>query len=110
VLASLVHAGAGCSQGDDRSPAALREHLHARLHPRAGVTTPTGAGDIWAAPEPLAVPEAVAALYQRRDFAPIWFAGDRPNAAARKLLGFIYAADRQGLDPEEYHASALRRL
>jgi murein L,D-transpeptidase YcbB/YkuD len=47
----------------------------------------------------------IAAFYERRGFRPAW---TRPGQAAA-LAGVIEASRGHGLDPEDYHAAALRR-
>jgi murein L,D-transpeptidase YcbB/YkuD len=49
--------------------------------------------------------EVVPILYQRREFAPTW-----SPQAADALITLVDTAESHGLDPEDYHQSALLRL
>jgi murein L,D-transpeptidase YcbB/YkuD len=50
---------------------------------------------------------AMASLYEARGFAPLWFAGNSPTAAALALSEELRAAGRRGLRPADYSADAL---
>jgi L,D-transpeptidase YcbB len=54
----------------------------------------------------IAARRLIAAFYERRDFRPAW---TRPDQAAA-LAAAIDGSRSHGLDPDDYHAAALRRL
>ena len=53
----------------------------------------------------VASPDVLAEFYERRRFEPAW---TRPGQV-EELLELIVAADADGLDPDDYHLSAVAR-
>lgn len=51
--------------------------------------------------------KAVHAFYDKREFAPAWVDGRRPTGELDELLEVLQAAEREGLDPAMYGATAL---
>ncbi len=55
--------------------------------------------------------EELVALYQPRNFAPLWSNADgRPSADARAALALLTSAAEEGLDPDDYSAAAVASL
>lgn len=50
-----------------------------------------------------------AAWAAAQDEGPTWFAGGRPREAAHQALGFLLAAEADGLAPTDYDAEGLAR-
>jgi len=46
-------------------------------------------------------------FYEKRDFLPIWLDNGRATLKAEVLRDVMVSADREGLDPTEYHAPAI---
>lgn len=49
-------------------------------------------------------------FYAKRDFLPVWLDFDGPTERARQVRDVLVEADKEGLDPAEYHAPALQYL
>jgi murein L,D-transpeptidase YcbB/YkuD len=45
---------------------------------------------------------AIAKLYEKRAFAPLWVEDGKPSARAEAILQVLRAAEREGLDPDHY--------
>ncbi len=60
--------------------------------------------------EPLLEAEALRAFYAQRDYLPAWTNDGAARPAARELLQRVIAAGEAGLDPQDYHRSALETL
>jgi murein L,D-transpeptidase YcbB/YkuD len=52
---------------------------------------------------------ALPAFYQRREFRPAWSDAAGPRDAVDQLLAAIRLADREGLEPLDYHLEGLRQ-
>lgn len=52
----------------------------------------------------------LAAFYRERQMAPLWLDADGPSERAVALAGVLRSADLNGLDPEDYGASAIAGL
>ena len=63
-------------------------------------------GQLSVAGQTLAAVRALPAFYAARDYQPAWASADRVN----EMLRVIEDADTDGLDPDDYHAVALRQL
>ena len=55
-------------------------------------------------------PALVAAFYAQRNFQPAWPGVDRQFRLAAELLEAIQGIDREGLNPDHYHLSAMEAL
>jgi murein L,D-transpeptidase YcbB/YkuD len=69
--------------------AALRAQLEARAEPGSQGSLPARSAK---------EREAIAAFYAGRDFAPLWFVGDRPTAAVEPVISRLGRAAEDGLD------------
>ncbi|MFN8757891.1 MAG: murein L,D-transpeptidase [Tagaea sp.] len=94
VLGILIALGA--------SPAAAALPGELRPYLREGVTAAR------AAAEPQG--DALRALYESRDFAPLWFGAEGPNARAARVMDILRAAPELGLIPADYKLADLERL
>lgn len=63
-------------------------------------------GSLGLGDDPIAAAGVLPALYEHRAFQPAWLAPGRADAVLRALL----ASRADGLDPEDYHLSALRSI
>lgn len=50
---------------------------------------------------------AIAKLYEKRAFSPLWIEDGKPSARAEAVLKVLRAAEREGLDPDYYQLPAL---
>ena len=48
-------------------------------------------------------------FYQRHDYRPVWLTHDRPNYHASLLRDALRRADREGLDPSDFHLPAIEQ-
>ena len=48
-------------------------------------------------------------FYQRHDYRPVWLTHDRPNYHASLLRDALRRADREGLDPADFHLPAIEQ-
>jgi murein L,D-transpeptidase YcbB/YkuD len=71
-----------------------------------GLASPGRAGTAAALPLDGA-PPVVAAVYRANGSAPLWSRAGRPTDAAAAVVAAIAAADREGLDPRDYHPADL---
>ncbi len=62
--------------------------------------------------EPLSSWTTLQSFYSRRQNRPAWLAGNRPTRDATLLLDVLRTADKEGLDPRDYHIPVMteRRL
>jgi murein L,D-transpeptidase YcbB/YkuD len=88
------------STGSDAAADGVSEALRARV---AQLHT---AGDVRVDGAQVAARRLIAAFYERRGFRPAWTRPDRVAA----LAAVIEDSRSHGLDPDDYHAAALRRL
>jgi len=49
-------------------------------------------------------------IYQKRSFSPVWLNYFGPTEKARIVQNVVQAAEAHGLEPEEYHAPAIKQL
>jgi murein L,D-transpeptidase YcbB/YkuD len=59
---------------------------------------------------PVALHDGVLAFYRDRQYAPVWFDEQRLTEQARELVGILRQARSEGLNPEDYHVSAISAL
>ena len=52
--------------------------------------------------------ETLQAIYQARDYEPLWVSGERPTSRARSLVSAIAKADAEGLRMRDYPLEELR--
>lgn len=67
---------------------------------------------VWATPAneiAVQVPAPLHALYEARQFAPLWLAEGRPTARAAQAIELMGRAAEDGLDEVDYHLPALQR-
>lgn len=62
---------------------------------------PVGSRQLWSV-------SAVQQFYAQRQNRPIWFDAEMPRPALFSLVQFLDTLGRHGLDPDDYHATALR--
>lgn len=60
--------------------------------------------------ERLHSPTLVAEFYGRREFLPVWNPDNGVSVATIELLNALQKADREGLNPEEYHIAILSKI
>ncbi len=53
---------------------------------------------------------SVMPFYENRNFAPVWIDSDGPTAAVDSLLAALRQADREGLNPRDYHVETISSL
>ena len=51
--------------------------------------------------------DALAALYDKRAYAPLWIGDGKPSAKAEAVIKVLLAADQEGLDPDHYALPSL---
>ncbi len=95
VVAGLLFSAASLAAAPGGVVEALRQHVETL---RTEANAEIGAGSARAR-------AMVAALYERRGFAPLWVDEQR----RRRVLAAIEASRTHGLDPRDYHADALAR-
>jgi len=94
-LSLLLAAAPGVSVRS--TPEALRQMVEAGRHPDLR----------W--PDIKDVQPVLADVYQRHDWAPLWFAGDSLTSPGQQVLQVLAEAANRGLDPEDYDAAWLQR-
>jgi L,D-transpeptidase YcbB len=100
ALGQTPAAGQGSGQAPTVQPNAAGEALARHLSLGTGTVSERDA-------ELLVV---LAKFYQERQMAPLWLDADGPSARAEVLAGVLRDADKEGLDPEDYHASIITEL
>ncbi len=58
----------------------------------------------------VALHDGVLAFYRERQYAPAWFEEQSLTEQARQLVGILRQAETEGLNPEDYHVSAISAL
>ena len=49
-------------------------------------------------------------FYLKRDFLPVWLSHDGPTLKAKAVRDMLVFADREGLEPEEYHTKSIQYM
>ena len=87
------------AQAQDQANAAAEALAH-HLRVATGATSERAAEDL----------VVLAQFYKARQMAPLWLGEEGPNRRALALADVLRNADRAGLDPEDYSASAIDAL
>jgi murein L,D-transpeptidase YcbB/YkuD len=95
LIGSLLPILQACAQAADGLSVSLQQMLDADRHrdPVGGNSTRQ--------------PDALRALYTRRDFAPIWQRWGKPTAQARRLVQVLRESGAYGLRPSDYDADSI---
>lgn len=97
LLAALALAATPGTRAAPVDVGHLRPELRARL----------AASPIEVFASPALAPREIERFYGRRGFRPAWIQQGQIALSAWQLVGCLRQADRQGLDPRDYHVAAL---
>lgn len=79
----------------------VREHIRTRMEAeRRGLDALEG----------VHTSASVMPFYEERNFAPVWIGSDGPKATVDSLLAALRRADREGLNPSDYHVETISSL
>ncbi|MBA3885909.1 MAG: L,D-transpeptidase family protein [Acidobacteria bacterium] len=98
VGAALVAAACGGAEKGRQMDVALRSVLENQKRP-GFVTADVEGTALWA---------QTREFYEQREFAPAWIENAAPRSQMDDLIKALHEADREGLDPELYHAGLIR--
>ena len=101
ALILILTATSGPLAAENRDPG---ERLRRRLE------APTESGALVIGDQPLFCAESIQRFYQQRRYALAWSQGREPIAQADSLLAAVRTADRDGLDPLDYHLVPAQAL
>ena len=96
-VALLLALGCGRDDKDAQVSAALQTALRAKGQPQY-VTRDAEGVRLW---------KITREFYEARAFAPAWIEGTKPGDAIDDLIGAVWAAEHEGLDPQLYNVGLL---
>lgn len=112
VASVLLAAGAGtgpaavAAQAPFAGEYDVDERIRSRIEAGNGLAGPI----IVAAGERVHAAAELPRFYERRGFTPAWVESGRLTASADNLIAALERADREGLNPEDYHLARIREL
>ncbi len=104
LISAVLLLAAGAVKESPASDAAdrLAERLRDRIEAGEALSEIVACGDV------VYCSCAVPTFYERRAFKPAWTDGNRPLPLAVDMVRLISLADREGLNPTDYHLRAIR--